>query len=242
MNRSFSAKFLLMALLGLAGSYTLHAQYQIDVARHSQSLYIYQSYFAYQGAKTGANAVFYVGKNEVVVIDTPWDEDQTRQLIDWIDREIGKPIRSFVITHSHEDRIGGINVLKEKGIPAVSSRRTADLAEKEGIARPDVLFENDTTITTDDARIEVFYPGAGHTADNVVVYFPAEKVLYGGCFLKSGTTTSLGNLADADTAAWPASLERVKAKFPNREFVIPGHGGLEPGAIENTLKLLREYN
>ncbi|MEQ8416967.1 MAG: subclass B1 metallo-beta-lactamase [Imperialibacter sp.] len=232
-------KFLLLpaALLCIG---TANAQFQIEVKKHSSSIYIYESYGAYQGGKVGANAVIFVGKDSVVVIDTPWGNDQTIQLLDWIDREIKKPVASFVITHFHDDRIGGIAVLKERGIPAVSSELTAKLAVENGIAMPDVLFKNDTTIALAGGKIEVFYPGAGHSPDNVVVYFPSEKLLYGGCFLKDASTTSLGNLGDADVAAWPVSLEKMKKRFPKPKMVIPGHGGLEPGAIENTAKLLED--
>ncbi|MEQ8688325.1 MAG: subclass B1 metallo-beta-lactamase [Imperialibacter sp.] len=232
-------KFLpLMAILFCFG--TANAQFQIEVKKHSNSIYIYESYGAYQGGKVGANAVIFVGKDSVVVIDTPWGDDQTIQLLDWIDREIKKPVASFVVTHFHDDRIGGIDILKQRGIPAVSSELTAKLAVENGIVKPDVLFKNDTTIALAGGKIEVFYPGAGHSPDNVVVYFPSEKLLYGGCFLKDASTTSLGNLGDADVAAWPVSLEKMKKRFPKPKMVIPGHGGLEPGAIENTAKLLKD--
>ncbi len=221
---------------------TANAQFQIEVKKHSNSIYIYESYGAYEGAKVGANAMIVVGQDSVIVIDTPWGNDQTIQLLDWIDREIKKPVASFVITHFHEDRIGGIDVLKERGIPALSSALTAKLAVENGITKPDILFKTDTTIALAGGKIEVFYPGAGHSPDNVVVYFPSERFLYGGCFLKSSTTTSLGNLGDADLEAWPASLEKMKQRFPKAKTVIPGHGGLEPGAIENTAKLLKASN
>jgi hypothetical protein len=30
----------------------------------------------------------------------------------------------------------------------------------------------------------VFFPGAAHSADNVVVYFPKKRLLFGGCMIK----------------------------------------------------------
>lgn len=217
------------------------AQYQIDVTRYNESVYIYQSYFTYQGAKTGANAVVYADRDSVVVIDTPWDNDQTEQLLDWVATELKKPVAYFIITHSHEDRLGGISVLKQKGITSYSSRKTAGEAQKRGIQSPDKLFAVDSTFTLGNIPIEVFYPGPGHTVDNVVVYFPQEKVLYGGCFLKSSKAPDLGNLEDADVAAWPASLKRVQERFAKATLIIPGHGEWNPGSIENTAKLLKEY-
>ncbi len=232
---------LTLLILSVCFGAELQAQYKIDVTKVNESLYIYQSYFTYQGNKTAANAVVYAGKDSVVIIDTPWDNDQTLQLLDWVATELKKPVAYFIITHWHEDRLGGISVLKEKRITSYSSRKTAEEAQKRGIQSPDKLFAVDSTFVLGGVPIEVFYPGPGHTVDNVVVYFPSEKMLYGGCFLKSGTSPTLGNLEDADVAAWPASLERVREKFSAAQFILPGHGGWEPGAIENTAKLLKEY-
>jgi metallo-beta-lactamase class B len=74
--------------------------------------------------------------------------------------------------------------------------------------------------------LELFFPGAGHARDNIVVWHPSSGVLFGGCFVKAGNAEDLGNVADADTAAWPASLERVRARFPEVRIVVPGHGAL----------------
>lgn len=47
-------------------------------------------------------------------------------------------------------------------------------------------------------------------------------------------------MADADTAAWPASLERVRARFPEVRIVVPGHGSVGgPELLSHTLELLR---
>ena len=46
---------------------------------------------------------------------------------------------------------------------------------------------------------------------------------------------------NADTSAWPNSLRNVMERYPDRKRVIPGHGNLEPGAIERTLDLLSKF-
>ncbi|MBU4404663.1 MAG: hypothetical protein L6428_10360 [Candidatus Aminicenantes bacterium] len=84
-------------------------------------------------------------------------------------------------------------------------------------------------------------PGPGHTVDNIVTWIAAEKVLFGGCLVKAGTAKTLGFTAEADLAAWPATLARLKARFPEASLLVPGHG--DPGGwelVENTLKLIKE--
>lgn len=45
-----------------------------------------------------------------------------------------------------------------------------------------------------------------------------------GCMVKEMRSTGLGNLSDADVAAWPSTIAKVIAAFPSIVFVIPGHG------------------
>jgi metallo-beta-lactamase class B len=86
---------------------------------------------------------------------------------------------------------------------------------------------------------EVFYPGPAHTRDNVVVWLAESRVLFGGCAVRAASDTSVGNVADADVKEWPASIRRVRDRYPTADVVVPGHG--DPGGrelLEHTLALL----
>ena len=86
----------------------------------------------------------------------------------------------------------------------------------------------------------MFYPGAGHSRDNIVAYLPGSKVLFGGCFIKAADARNLGNVRDGDAGAWPGSLKALRERFPNAEIVIPGHGEVGgPELIEHTMNLLK---
>jgi metallo-beta-lactamase class B len=92
-------------------------------------------------------------------------------------------------------------------------------------------------------ELELYYPGPGHAVDNIVTWIGDEKVLFGGCLVKSAGANSLGNTDEADLAAWPATLANVKKRFHEARLIVPGHG--DPGGwelVENTLKLLAESN
>lgn len=211
---------------------------EIEVMKLEKGVYIYHSYGMYEGNTVSANGLILESSNEVVLIDTPWDDQQTVQLLDWIDREINKKVSFTIITHAHADRIGGINILKSQNILTISSKLTEKEAAKNSPARPDITFQSDTLLTYGDSSLEAYYPGPGHTVDNSVVYLNDHHILYGGCFIKSQSSTSLGNIEEAKVTIWPASLRKVVAKYPERKLVIPGHGDWEAGAIKNTLKLL----
>ena len=201
---------------------------------------MYRSFAEYEGNTISANGLIVESSDEVALIDSPWDEGQTIQLLEWIDQELGKEISFAVITHAHMDRIGGIDILKSRDIPTISGQLTAKEAPQNGYTRPDLTFKSDTLLTYGNSNLEMYYPGPGHTVDNTAVYLKDQHILYGGCFIKGAAFTTLGNLEDANTTAWPKSLHKVMERYPHRERVIPGHGSLESGAIENTLNLLSE--
>lgn len=73
--------------------------------------------------------------------------------------------------------------------------------------------------------IEIYYPGASHSPDNLVVYFPQKRILFGGCMIKSLKSKNLGNTADADLEEWPKSVKRVLERYKeDTDIVVPGHG------------------
>jgi metallo-beta-lactamase class B len=88
--------------------------------------------------------------------------------------------------------------------------------------------------------ILVTYPGIGHTTDNVVAWLPKQKILFGGCLVKSLDAQSLGNTSDGDLMAFPVTLKKIKAAYQNAKIVVPGHGdwgGLE--LVDHTLRLCK---
>jgi len=76
-----------------------------------------------------------------------------------------------------------------------------------------------------------------------VVWFGKEKILFGGCFVKSTDADDLGFLGDANTQEWPASMQKTINKFPSPRYVIPGHQGwTNKESPIHTLDLLHKYN
>jgi cyclase len=83
---------------------------------------------------------------------------------------------------------------------------------------PNVTLTTQMTLHRGDREIQIRFLGRGHTAGDVVVLLPKEKVVITGDFLTSG----LSNMSDSYPEEWAASLEALK----KLEFdtVLPGHG------------------
>lgn len=178
-----------------------------------------------------SNGLIVAGSDGVWIVDTPWNDDQTAMLFDWIEVHIG-PLRGVIATHFHHDRLGGIAEAHRRQLETWGHAETARRAPSAGLAPPQRTFERSVELSTGSEPFEVFYPGAGHAPDNTVVWFPERNLLFGGCLVKSAASKSAGYLGDARLAAWPASLRAIEQRYPETQILVPGHGS--PGSLELT--------
>lgn len=181
------------------------------------------------GVRTPANGLIVREDDGLVLIDTPWGEAPTAALLDWIARELKEPVLRAVATHAHDDRLGGARILHERAIPLLAAPRTVEIAAARDTRHlPTALAGLDEGEAVPFGTLEVFYPGPGHAPDNVVVWLPEQRILFGGCAVKAADATTLGFTGDADLARWPDSIRRVKQRYPQIAVVVPGHG--DPGS------------
>ena len=83
---------------------------------------------------------------------------------------------------------------------------------------PNVTLQTRMTLHRGDREIQIRFIGRAHTAGDVVVYLPREKVVITGDML----TTGLSNMSDAFVNEWPATLDELKKL--DFDTVLPGHG------------------
>jgi|ERR1700722_1758436 len=185
-----------------------------------------------------ANGLILEGSHGSLLIDTGYSQEHAEVLLKWANQSLRRPITQAVVTHFHRDRTGGIPALQEAGVPTVAHPLTCELVRSHGAAVPTAAahFAQGAARLSEDC--ELFFPGAGHTRDNIVVWLPHQRVLFGGCFLKSITSPDLGNLADAVVADWAGSAQRVRARYPSTKITVPGHGTISDDPVGHTLALL----
>ena len=215
---------------------------QLDFTKISDSSYSYTTYQTYKGDRISAHGFLKRTDAGVVMIDTPWDTTQFQPLLDSIALKFNQQVVLVICTHWHEDRSAGLEFYARKGIPTYSTYATKNLCRENQLPQAQYTFEGDTTFRIGKTSFETFYPGAGHSSDNIVVYFPHDKILVGGCFIKSTEAEDLGNLSDANIGMWPIAAKNLLKKYPNVKTVIPGHQAITPGkkALKHTLHLAQE--
>ncbi|MFA6084512.1 subclass B1 metallo-beta-lactamase [Mucilaginibacter sp.] len=237
MKIKISILFLLVSVIAKAQT----PAFKISIKHLTQNFYVCTSYGLPDGPTPfPANSLFAVTDAGIVLVDTPWDENQTQQLIDSVKQRFNKNIVLCISTHFHDDRTGGVAVLKKHGTKTYSTKLTQTLAKTKGLKVPEFTFKNDTTFTVGGIKLQTYFPGPGHTADNIVVWFPQDKILVGGCLVKSMDTESKGYLADANVTEWPKSIRKVYAKFKQVNYLIPGHQGWQGGReqLTHTIKVV----
>ena len=185
------------------------------------------------------------GERGAVLVDTAWTDAQTAALLALIEEELGRPVTAAVVTHAHDDKMGGVAALHAAGVATFAHPVSNALAPSRGLtaARGDLRFSAAGEADEPPALggLTVFYPGPGHTADNIVVLAEGAGVLFGGCLIRPGGAASIGNTSDADLSHWDAAAETVARRFPRASVVVPSHGA--PGGrtlLAHTAALARE--
>jgi len=162
-------------------------------------------------------------KNEAVVFDTPTNNTTALELINWVEKNLDSKIKAVIPTHFHADCLGGLEAFHQQGIASYANYLTIQTAKSNNFTIPQNGFVDLLELKVGKQKIVAAFFGAGHTKDNVIGFFPREKIMFGGCLIKE-SGAGKGNLEDADTNQWPVSVAKIKAKYPDTKIIIPGHG------------------
>lgn len=205
----------------------------LQIVQLRPGVWVHTSHYRFpDGAVYPSNGLIVQEGEHLLLIDPAWGAEATEELLARIDGEIGLPVTRAISTHFHDDRTAGVDVLAEAGVDVYAHPMTQTLSASHANPVPRIALPELAAVGGSVAlgSVEVFYPGPGHARDNIIVWLPAQKILYGGCAIREMATDTLGNTTDADVAAWPASVRRVKERYPQTQLVVPGHG--EVGGAE----------
>jgi metallo-beta-lactamase class B len=216
----------------------------LELIKLPGNVYIHRSYMEIPSyGRVAANGLVYVARDTAYIVDTPWNDVQTRELVRWILTRLDTEIGGVIVTHSHNDCMGGLGEILRRGIKTYSFTMTREFAARDKLPLPEHTFKGKMELGPEGYEIVAGYYGPGHTADNIVVWIPSERLLFGGCMVKTSGARNLGNVSEADVEAWPHTLRKVLEEYPGARVVVPGHGahgGID--LITHTLDLLEQSN
>ena len=214
---------------------------KLKISHLTGDFYIYTTYNTNEGSKIPANGMYLVTENGVALFDTPWDTTQFQPLLDSIKLKHNKDVTICIATHWHSDRTDGLEYYKQKGIKTYTTKLTDDLSKKNNKKRAEYLIEKDTIFNIGQYSFETYYPGQGHTEDNIVLWFNKEKVLYGGCLIKGAEAENLGYLGDGNVFEYETTLKNVQKKYPDPKYIIVSHHNWNNiNSLKHSIKMAKE--
>ncbi len=203
-----------------------------------------------------SNAGFVVTPAGVVAIDALGSPALAREFLALVLKLTGKPVSHVILTHYHADHIYGLQEFKRAGARIIAhqgareylhsqtaqSRLAAsrtDLAPwidaQTRLVPADEWLDGSRELLVGDVRFLLTHVGPAHTPEDMVVYLPAERVLFAGDLVFRGRIPFVGQ---ADSGQWIKALNTVLAL--DAAVVVPGHGPLSRAARQD-MELTRDY-
>jgi metallo-beta-lactamase class B len=219
----------ILALLGFLGcspklSVATYSSPTLQVEQLTENTFIHTSYLQAMGfGKVVCNGLVVKSGSEAIIIDTPVNDSVSAELIYWVENTLRCKIKAVIVTHFHVDCLGGLEAFHKRNIPSYANQKTIALAEQDSATIPQKGFTSKLELSLGTQKVIGHFLGEGHTIDNIIVYYPSEKVLFGGCLVKTNGSGK-GNLTDANIKKWSNTVEKVKATYPQAKRIIPGHG------------------
>jgi glyoxylase-like metal-dependent hydrolase (beta-lactamase superfamily II) len=193
----------------------------------------------------GVNAGWILVGDEVIAVDAGSDVATAKVLLEKIQETAGKPVRYLVITHAHGDHAGGASVFVAAGAQIVCSENAAPALATFATAatRPRLsmlAFSERFGMFSANQRVAMYFLGGAHTAGDIVVLLPDQKVLFSGDIALVKRAPYMQS-PDVNPKGWENALNGLSRL--DVEKVVPGHGTLGTRqAIGDTLAYVKKVD
>jgi glyoxylase-like metal-dependent hydrolase (beta-lactamase superfamily II) len=196
-----------------------------------------------RGSEGRANAGFIETAQGVIAIDAGGSPREGERLIRTIRRTTSRPIRWLVLTHHHPDHHFGAVAFRHAGATVVAHPDRRTLAAEGGddalreswtavvgrdamkgfsfADRPDRPVEGVDTLRLGERTLVLFATGPAHTPGDLLVWLPADRVLFAGDILIEDGVTMI---VDGATPVLLHALDAIARLDP--VVAVPGHGAI----------------
>jgi glyoxylase-like metal-dependent hydrolase (beta-lactamase superfamily II) len=188
-----------------------------------------------------ANNGFIVGPSGVTVIDTGSSYRYGRAMLDTIRAVTPLPVELVIITHQAPEFVFGASAFRDRDIPILAHRRTAELIhdrcaiclknlqrtlgeeEMSGsrVTVPDRTIEGAERISSGGRELQLLHFGPASTPGDVAVLDTETGVLFAGGLVSIGRIPELRN---EQIPGWLDTLDRLREL--DIHAVVPGFGPL----------------
>ena len=190
----------------------------------------------------GGNSGVIVGDKGVIVVDAKTTPAAGKELLDDIAKITPKPVTTVILTHSDGDHVNGLasfptgitiiaheNNKKEQEAALAAGGRGAPPADH---LPTKTITKNKEDLKIEGEKIEVLHWAPAHTSGDLVVFLPAEKIVFTGDIIATQLPDPLIHLEKHGTSeGWVTTAKGIAAL--NADQFVPGHGDVQnKAAIE----------
>jgi glyoxylase-like metal-dependent hydrolase (beta-lactamase superfamily II) len=210
-----------------------------------------------RGSEGRPNAGFIVTSEGIIVIDALASPRDGERLVATIRRVSRQPIRYLVLTHHHPDHHFGAIVFRRLSAKVVAHPNRSSLSSEGGeealladwvrvvgldamrgfqfADTPDLPVTGTDTLRLGGRIVVVSHPGAAHSAGDLTIWLPRERILFAGDLLIEDGVTMV---VDGSSGALLRALDEIDSL--HARVIIPGHGAI-PRRPEKLVASTRAY-
>jgi glyoxylase-like metal-dependent hydrolase (beta-lactamase superfamily II) len=203
-----------------------------------------------RGSEGRPNAGFIVTGEGVIVVDALGSPRDGEALVGAIHSITNQPIKWLILTHHHPDHHFGAIVFRRLGAKVIAHPDRSSLASDGGqdalladwvrlvgldamrgfefADTPDRPVTGTDTLHLGGRTVVIAHPGAAHSAGDLTVWLPRERILFAGDLLVEDGVTMV---VDGSSGELLRALRAIDALHPRT--VVPGHGAIpaRPGQL-----------
>ena len=187
----------------------------------------------------GGNSGVIIGDKGVVVIDAKTTPAGGKELLEDIAKITPKPVTTVILTHSDGDHVNGlasfptgIRIIAHEGNKAEQEKALAAGgrgAPPKDHLPTDAIAKNKDSMTIEGVKFEFYHWAPAHTSGDLIVYLPAEKLVFTGDIIATQMADPLIHAEkNGSPEGWITTTKGI-VKL-NADQFVPGHGQIQSKA------------
>jgi len=179
----------------------------------------------------GGNSGVIIGDKGVIVIDAKTSAAAGKELVDDIAKITPLPITTVILTHSDSDHVAGLasfpanltiiaqeNDKKELDAAVAAGGRGTPPADH---LPTKIVSKDKETDKIDGVSLELLHWAPAHTSGDLVVYLPAEKIVFTGDIMTQNVYPLIHLEKNGSSEGWITTAKGIAAL--NSDQFVPGH-------------------
>jgi len=198
----------------------------------------------------GGTIAYYISKKNIAVVDAEFPE-QSKHLINALQKDPGKPFEILFNTHHHMDHTAGnisfkgiVNHVAAHANSLLNQQRVAKEQNKEADQLyPDITYGDSWEYKKMKDNIKTYYYGPAHTNGDSIIFFPHANIAHVGDLVFNRRWAFIDRSAGASIKNWIIVLDKIQQEFDNDTLFVFGHA-FDPEKVTGNkadLKAMQDY-